>query len=110
MESMLQQTPVLMGLSANATDPGAGSLVLLFLIVGGCGLPLLVIFIGERWVEEVRNRSNMEAARDAHSDREAAESELRYYHAKTSPVPQHVRDTLAVIAPDVDPDLPDEDD
>lgn len=47
---------------------------------------------------------------DEHPDREAAESELRYFEAKHSPVPQHVRDMLAVIAPDVDPDLPDEDD
>lgn len=102
MESM-------MGFSARATDPGAGILVLLFLIIGGCGLPLLVIFIGERWVAKVRDRSNEEKQRQADA-REAAESELRYYRAKTNPVPQHVRDTLALIAPAYDPDLPDEDD
>lgn len=62
------------------------------------------------WKIDPQEAARMEAARDAHSDREAAESELRFYHAKNSPVPRHVRDTLAIIAPDVDPALPDEDD
>jgi len=62
------------------------------------------------WKIDPQEAARMEAARDDHSDREAAESELRYYHAKNSPVPQHVRDALAAIALGYDPDLPDEDD
>lgn len=62
------------------------------------------------WKIDPQEAARMEAARDEASEHEAAESELRYYRAKTNPVPQHVRDTLAAIAPDYDPDQPDEDD
>lgn len=66
------------------------------------------------WKIDPQEAAKLEAARkaerDAEADRRQMEMAHQIHHAKKRPVPQHVRDMLAVIAPDYDPDLPDEDD